>query len=240
MAAPDFSTLPDKAPEMTLETLFEAGCHFGHQASKWHPSMKEWIYTEKDGVHIIDLAKTATQLKLAYNLAYDLGKSGKTLVVVGTKRQARDVVKAAATDAGAYYITSRWLGGLLTNWEQVGKSLKRMIQIEEGLKTDAFKGYTKFERVQMEKEQTRLGRFFEGIKTLKKAPDFLFVIDPGREKNVLKEAQSVGVPIMALIDTNSDSYAVDLPIPANDDALASLTCIIEYVLAGFKAGKAAA
>lgn len=227
------------APEFNLEALFEAGCHFGHQVQKWHPSMKRWIFAEKDGVHIFDLEKTAAQLTIAYNQAYELGRSGKSLVIVGTKRQAKDAVKAAAEKHGVYYITSRWLGGLLTNWDQVAKSLKRMLTIEEGLKTDAFKGYTKFERVQLEKELGRLERFFVGIRGLKRLPDCLFIVDPGREKNAVAEAKSVGVPVIALIDSNSDERQISTPIPANDDALTSIAYIIDAVLAGYAAGKSA-
>jgi small subunit ribosomal protein S2 len=233
----DAATLPNHAPEYDLEALFEAGCHFGHQARKWHPAMKEFIFTEKDGVHLFDLEKTAHQLKLAYNMAYEMGRTGRTLVIVGTKRQAKDLVKAAAEKSGALAITSRWLGGLLTNWEQVSKSLKRMIQIEEGLKTDAYKGYTKFERGQLEKEQGRLERFFGGIKTLKQRPDCLFVIDPSREKNAIKEAVNTGVPVIALIDTNADPREIDLPVPANDDALTSIQLIVDAITDGYLAGK---
>ncbi|HYD34586.1 MAG TPA: 30S ribosomal protein S2 [Vitreimonas sp.] len=233
----DVSTLPQQAPEYDLQQLLEAGCHFGHQARKWHPAMQEYIYMEKDGVHIFDLAKTAAQLQIAYNYAYELGQSGKNLVFVGTKRQAKDVVKTAAESAEAMHITSRWLGGLLTNWEQVSKSLKRMLDIEEGLKGDTFKGYTKFERVQLEKEQGRLERFFGGIKTLKKRPDALFIIDPAREKNVIKEALTLDVPMIALADTNADPRGIDVVIPANDDALTSLELIITEVAKAYKAGK---
>lgn len=235
----DTSKLPQQSPDYDLRELLEAGCHFGHQTQKWHPSMKEYIYLEKDGVHIFDLAKTATQLQQAYNFAYDLAKKGKTLIFVGTKRQARDIVRSQAEEAGAFYITSRWLGGLLTNWEQVYKSLKRMLDIEQGLATDAFKGYTKFERNQLEKEQNRLERFFGGIKNLKQLPDALFIIDPSREKNVVKEANTMGVPVMALVDSNTDHRLIDLVIPGNDDALSSIEYIVKAVAAGYKAGKKA-
>lgn len=235
----DISKLPNNAPDFDLRELLEAGAHFGHQTRRWHPSMKEFIYMEKDGVHIFDLAKTAEQLKHAYNFAFDMGKNGKTLVFVGTKRQAREIIKNAATDAGAMFITSRWLGGLLTNWEQVYKSLKRMIDIDQGLATDKFKGYTKFERNQLDKEKTRLERFFGGVTVLKQRPDALFVIDPGKEKNAVKEANTVGVPIIALVDSNTDPRPVDIAIPGNDDALSSIEYIVKAVAAGYKAGKEA-
>lgn len=235
----DFSNLPNQAPDFDLRELLEAGVHFGHQTRRWHPSMKEYIYMEKDGVHIFDLAKTASQLRLAYNFAFDLGQKGKTLIFVGTKRQAREIIRNSADEAGALYITSRWLGGLLTNWEQVYKSLKRMIDIREGLASDTFKGYTKFERNQLEKEQTRLERFFGGITNLKQKPDALFVVDPGKEKNAVKEANNMGVPVMALVDSNTDPRPADIAVPGNDDALSSIEYIVKAVAAGYKAGKAA-
>lgn len=235
----DLSKLPNNAPDFDLRELLEAGVHFGHQTRRWHPSMKDFIYMEKDGVHIFDLAKTAEQLKQAYNFAFDMGKNGKTLVFVGTKRQAREIIKNAATEAGAMYITSRWLGGLLTNWEQVYKSLKRMIDIDQGLATEKFKGYTKFERNQLDKEKNRLERFFGGVTALKQRPDVLFVIDPGKEKNAVKEANTIGVPIIALVDSNTDPRPVEIAIPGNDDALSSIEYIVKAVAAGYKAGKEA-
>lgn len=232
------ATVVSHAPEFDLNAMLEAGVHFGHQSRKWHPAMKEFIYAEKDGIHIIDLPKTAEQLKKAYDFAFELGKAGKNLVFVGTKRQARDIVKAAAEDAGAMHITSRWLGGLLTNWEQVYKSLKRMLDIQEGLATDKFKGYTKFERVQLEKELARLQRFFGGITKLKQRPDALFVIDVSREKNAVTEAETVGVPTIGLVDTNSDPRDLMVAIPGNDDAATSIELIVNAVAQGFKAGRA--
>lgn len=230
--------LTPHAPDYDLNELLEAGAHFGHQSRKWHPAMAEYIYMEKDGIHIFDLAKTAAQMKLAYDYAYHLGMNGKTVVFVATKRQAREIVKAAAEDAGAMFITARWLGGLLTNWEQVSKSLKRMLDIEEGLATDKFKGYTKFERNQMEKEQNRLERFFAGIAKLRQRPDALFIIDPLREKNAVKEAEAMNVPIIAMVDSNSDPRPVTVAIPANDDAATSIELVVKAVAAGYKAGKA--
>ena len=234
----DFTNLPDKAPEFDLAQLLEAGAHFGHQSSKWHPQMKQFIYMEKDGVHIFDLAKTAEQLRLAYNYAYQLGSQKKSLLMVGTKRQAKEFVQAAATDAGTYYITSRWLGGLLTNWEQVGKSIKRMVKIETGLQNNAYDKLTKYERVQLEKEVNRLRRFFDGIRGMKEIPDAIFVVDSVRENIALKEAQTMNVPVFALVDSNADPRDVDLAIPANDDAMGSIKYIVEAIAAGYKAGKA--
>lgn len=236
----DFSTLPEKAPEYDLQELLEAGCHFGHHTRKWHPAMAEFIHMEKDQIHIFDLAKTAEQLSLAYNYAYKLGQEGKSIVMIGTKRQARDIVKQVAMDAGMSYINARWLGGTITNWEQIQKSLKRMLKIEKGLKEGEFSQLTKFERLQLEKEAGRLARFFDGLRTLKSKPDALFVIDPVREKIAVTEANLNDIPVIGLVDSNSDPRTVSLPIPANDDAVGSITLIVEAVAAGYKAGSGAA
>ena len=232
-----FSDLPEKSPEVDLAELLEAGCHFGHQKVKWNPKMGEWIYVEKDGIHIFDLVKTASQLKKAYDAAYMLGAEGKSLVFVGTKRQARDLIQTAATSCGASYILSRWLGGLLTNWTQVRKSLKKMIKIEEGLESGAYKGYTKYERVQLEKEMNKLKRFFQGIRNLSQMPDCLFVIDTVREDIAVTEAQITGVPIIGICDSNSNPDDIDVVIPANDDARKSIELIVNFVAAGYAAGK---
>jgi len=233
----DLSTLPNQAPEFDLRELLEAGAHFGHQARRWHPKMAKWIYTEKDGIHIFDLAKTAAQLQIAYNYAYQLGKEGKNLVVVGTKKQARDVIKEVVVPIGIMTITSRWLGGLLTNWDQVNKSLRRMLEIEKGLQEGKFDIYTKRERVLLDKERVRLDRFFGGVRELKGKPDALFIIDPSREKVAVLEARKVGVPIVALVDTNTNPEPIDVVIPANDDAVSSVAYVIKAVTDGYLAGK---
>lgn len=220
-----------------LETLFDAGAHFGHQSKKWHPQMKEWIFTEKDGVHIFDLEKTAAQIQKAYDFAYELGKNKQTLIVVGTKKQARDVVEQLATDAGAMYIINRWMGGLVSNWSQVSRSLKRMLEIETGLTSDKYQDLTKYERLVLSKEQARLERFFGGLRELKNKPDAIFVIDVMHEKNAVKEALSANIPVIALIDSNSNPEGIAYPIPANDDAVSSIQLIVQAVLAGYKAGR---
>ncbi|PIR60821.1 MAG: 30S ribosomal protein S2 [Candidatus Pacebacteria bacterium CG10_big_fil_rev_8_21_14_0_10_45_6] len=234
-----FAELPDVAPDYSLEEMLEAGCHFGHQKVKWNPRMAEWIHSEKDGVHIFDLIKTKEQLRIAHNAAYKLGQEGKNLVIVGTKRQAREIVVKVAQESGALYIFSRWLGGLLTNWEQVKLSLKRMQKIAAGLADGSYKSYTKFEQVQLEKELNRLRRFFSGIETLKEQPDCLFVVDTVREKIAVREASLTGVPVIGICDSNANPDLVDICIPANDDAQKSLELIINAVAAGYAAGKAA-
>lgn len=236
----DTTTLPDKAPEYDLQALFDAGVHFGHQSRKWHPKMKPWIYMEKDGVHIFDLAKTAAQLRSAYNYLFELGRKGKTVIFVGTKKQARDVIREEVLEGSFLTITSRWLGGLLTNWSQVSKSLKRMVDIEEGLTTGKFDGYTKFERVQLEKEKNRLFRFFDGLRGLKGIPDCVVVIDPKREKNALIEARSLNIPVVGIVDTNADPTDLDLVVPGNDDGYSSIKLLTHELMSAYAAGKAEA
>ncbi len=234
----DVSKLENVAPKYDLKDLLEAGCHFGHDASKWHPKMAEWIYTQQDGIHIFDLEKTAAQLTLAYNYFYHLGKEGKEVIFVGTKRQAREIVKEKAQEAGVHWIVSRWLGGLLTNWQQVSKSLRKMIKIEEGLSGDKYSMYTKFEQTQLEKEAGRYARFFDGLRQLKDIPDTIFVIDPKKERIVLQEAKMVGVPVVGLVDTNTNPQSVDIIIPANDDGRTSIEFIVGQLTQAYAKGRA--
>lgn len=233
----DSSKLPDKAPDYDLRDLLEAGMHFGHQKAKWFPKMNEWIYMEKDGVHIFDLEKTAAQMQLAYNYVYQLASTGKHIIMVGTKRQASKLIEETAEENGMMYITSRWLGGFLTNWDQVRKSLNRMLELETGLKEGKYDKYTKYEQVQFEKEMNRLKRFFGGIRNLKNKPDALFVVDPKREKIAIDEARVLGIPVIAVIDSNTDPTGIDIVIPANDDALKSIKFVVDQIAEAYSAGK---
>jgi len=239
MAVIDFSKLPNKAPDYDLRDLLEAGCHFGHQRNKWNPKMEEFIYTQKDGFHVFDLAKTAEQLKLAYNYFYKLGKENKQVIMVGTKRQARDIVEEVAQKSGMMYITSRWLGGFLTNWGQIKKSLKSLLKMEEGFKSGEYDAFTKFEQAQLKKEIARLERFFEGVRGLDSLPDALFVVDPMRENITVKEANLTDTPLVAMADSDSDPDLVDLVIPANDDAAKSISFIVEQIGQAYSAGREA-
>ncbi len=233
----DFSTLPDKAPEIDLRELLEVGCHFGHQKSRWNPAMDEYIYTEKDGVHIFDLAKTAKQLEKAYNFVYKLGAKNKNLILLGTKRQAREIVKETAQKAGLMYITSRWLGGFLTNWDQVKKSLQKMEKMERKMEEGEYDAYTKYEQAQFRKEITRFQRFFDGLRGLKSRPDAIFIVDPVREDVAVKEARMMNIPTVALVDSNGDPHDVDIPIPANDDAVKSIELIVNMIGEAYMAGQ---
>lgn len=238
-AKPEVKPVLAQPQEFDLQEMLEAGCHLGHKASKWHPKMTEYIYSEKDGIHLFDLPKVAELLKVACNHVYNLAKEGKTLVLVGTKKQARDVIKEAAVDASCFHITARWMGGMLTNWSQVSKSIKRMEEIREGLDTGRYKGYTKYERVQLDKEQIKLERFFGGLRGLKAKPDCIFVVDPKKEHIVVDEANNVSVPVIALIDSDSDPRPVQIVIPGNDDAVKSIKFFVDQITAAYKAGRAA-
>lgn len=233
----DITSLPDKSPDFDLQELFGAGMHYGHHKSKWHPRMSQYIHSEKNGVHLIDLAKTAQQMRLAYNLLYQLGSQKKTVIIVGTKRQARELVKQTAETAGMLHITSRWLGGLITNWSQVKKSLKDMVDTETKLAEGSLKGRTKYELVKIEKEVARAKRFFDGIRTLTDLPAAIVIIDPGKEKIVVAEASKVGVPVIALVDTNTNPDLVDIAVPGNDDAIKSIECFLQQMTKAYLMGK---
>lgn len=227
------------SPEYDVHQLLESGAHFGHQAKRWHPKMAPYIYAKRDGVHIFDLIITANQLKKAAEFAYSLGKEGKSLVFVGTKRQAKDIVREEAIQSGAMYIVNRWLGGFISNWEQVSRSNKEMISIRKGLEEGRYKNYTKKERLLLEKKIQRLERFFGGVVELKNKPDAMFIIDVGREKTAILEATEAGIPLIGFVDSNNDPTPIDYVIPANDDAARSIKFIVHAIAEAYKAGKAA-
>jgi len=233
----DFSKLPSKAPEYDLRDLLEAGCHFGHQRNKWNPKMDRFIHADKNGVHIFDLAKTAQQLQMAYNYFYLLGKQGKKVIMLGTKRHAREVIEETAKDSGMMYIVSRWLGGFVTNWDQINKSIKQMRTMEKKFDSGEYDNFTKFEQAQLKKELTRLQRFFEGISEIQSPPDVLFVVDAVKERIAVKEAQSADIPVVAILDSNGDPEMVQLPIPANDDSVDSISFIVRELGTAYKLGR---
>ncbi len=232
----DAKTFPPYKMEINLEKLFDASCHLGHKVNLWNPAIKPFLYSKQSGIHIFDLEKTAQQIKLACGFVFDLAKNNKTLLLVSTKKQIRDSIIKVAEESGCLYINHRWLGGLLTNWNQVNLSLKRMIEIEDGLVTGKYQKYTKFERNLLEKEVKRLQRFFGGLKKLKKMPDCILIVDIKRELNALKEATYKHIPTIAIVDSNCNPSLVDLPIPANDDANSSVLAILEVILDAYKDG----
>jgi small subunit ribosomal protein S2 len=212
---------------IALKDLLEAGSHFGHQSKRWNPKMEPYIWKSKDGVHIFDLAVTAQKLQEACLAVRDLVASGGVVVFVGTKRQAEAIIKEEAEKIGAPYVTYRWLGGTITNWPQIKKSIDKLKDMQEKQKSGEYEKYTKKENILLQREINRLKKLFGGLKDLKKEPDGLFIIDTCREESALKEAEQKGIKTFAMIDSNADPDLVDYVIPANDDAVRSIKLIVE-------------
>jgi small subunit ribosomal protein S2 len=207
---------------ITMKELLEAGVHFGHQTKRWNPKMKEYIFGERNGIYIIDLQKTLKLFKDASKFVTDLCAGGKTILFVGTKRQAQDAVAEEANRAGMPYINQRWLGGLLTNWVTVQKSVKRLQELDEMATDGRYELLTKKEVIRLERERKHLQANLAGIKTMKRLPDALFIVDSNNEAIAVKEARKLGIPVVAVVDTNCDPTVVDYVIPGNDDALRAI------------------
>jgi small subunit ribosomal protein S2 len=205
-----------------MKELLEAGVHFGHQTKRWNPKMKEYIFGERNGIYIIDLQKTLKLFKDASKFVTDMCSDGKTILFVGTKRQAQDAVAEEATRAGMPYINNRWLGGLLTNWVTVQKSVKRLQELDEMATDGRYELLTKKEVIRLERERKHLQANLAGIKNMKRLPDALFIVDSNNEAIAVKEARKLGIPVVAVVDTNCDPTVVDYVIPGNDDALRAI------------------
>ncbi len=214
--------------ELSLKSLLEAGAHFGHQTEKWNPKMKKYIYGEKNGIYIIDLAQTIPLAKNAYEFIKKTAGEGKPILFVGTKRQAQDTMKKAAIDCGANFVTSRWLGGMLTNYKTIALSIDKLRKVEKMKETGDFNLLTKKERSKIEKEVEKLEKNLGGIKEMRKIPGALFIIDPNNERIAIQEANNLGIPVVAVTDTNCDPSGVDFVVPGNDDAIKSVQLFTEY------------
>ena len=223
--------------EISLKDLLEAGCHFGHQARRWNPKMEKYIYTKRDGVHIFDLGITAKKLEEAMEFVRGLTVEHKQIVFVGTKRQAAAIVKEEAQKCGAAFAAERWLGGSITNWDEINKRIKYMKGLEEKKEKGEFKNYTKKENLLIDREIIKLNRFLGGLRDLIGVPAAMFVVDVKKEIVAVKEARVKGVPVVAIIDTNSDPDLVDYPIPANDDAVSSIKLIVSKIAEAVSSGK---
>ncbi|MBL3647151.1 30S ribosomal protein S2 [Bacillus vallismortis] len=204
---------------ISMKQLLEAGVHFGHQTRRWNPKMKRYIFTERNGIYIIDLQKTVKKVEEAYNFTKNLAAEGGKILFVGTKKQAQDSVKEEAQRSGMYYVNQRWLGGTLTNFETIQKRIKRLKDIEKMQENGTFEVLPKKEVVQLKKELERLEKFLGGIKDMKGLPDALFIIDPRKERIAVAEARKLNIPIIGIVDTNCDPDEIDVVIPANDDAI---------------------
>jgi small subunit ribosomal protein S2 len=205
-----------------MKELLEAGVHFGHQTKRWNPKMKEYIFGERNGIYIIDLQKTLKMFKEASKFVTDLTATGKLILFVGTKRQAQDAIAEEATRAGMPYINSRWLGGLLTNWVTVQKSVKRLQELDDMSTDGRYELLTKKEVIKLERERKHLSTNLSGIKSMKRLPDALFIVDSNNEAIAVAEARKLGIPVVAVVDTNCDPTVVDYVIPGNDDALRAI------------------
>jgi small subunit ribosomal protein S2 len=223
--------------EITLQQLLEAGCHFGHKAERWHPRAQVFIYTEKDGIHIIDLAKTKSGLDASVKFIRELVAGGGEVLFVATKRQARGIVKDIVKKVEAPFFVERWVGGFLTNWESIKKNLDKAIKMASDQETGAWKKYVKHEQVQMEHHLKKLQSYYEGVLPLKRPPQALFIVDVKKENAAIKEALRIGIPIIGVVDTNSNPTGVDYVIPANDDAVGSIQLIVGHIAEAYAEGK---
>ncbi|QDZ41470.1 30S ribosomal protein S2 [Euhalothece natronophila Z-M001] len=211
---------------ITLRELLESGVHFGHQTRRWHPAMRPYIYTARNGVHIIDLVQTAQLMEEAYSYLQDASAKGRKVLFVGTKRQAAGIIAQEAERCGAFYVNQRWLGGMLTNWETIKTRVERLKELERLKESGAMARRPKKEAAVLGRELEKLQKYLGGIKLMRRLPDIVVIVDQRREHNAIMECQKLGIPIISMLDTNCDPALVDIPIPANDDAIRSVKLIM--------------
>jgi small subunit ribosomal protein S2 len=214
--------------KLNVKQLLEAGAHFGHQTHKWNPKMKKYVFGERNGIYIIDLQQTLPLAEKAYDFLKKTSQQGKSVLFVGTKRQASDIVKKKAEDCGAYYVTSRWLGGMLTNYKTIALSIDKIRKVEKMKESGDFKLLTKKEQSNIEKDISKLEKNLGGIKNMRKLPGAIFIIDPNNEHIAVKEANVLGIPVVAVTDTNCDPTGIEYVVPGNDDALKSISLFLDY------------
>ena len=210
---------------VSMKQLLEAGVHFGHQTRRWNPKMAEYIFTERNGIYIIDLQKTVKKLEEAYNFIREVAADGKNVLFVGTKKQAQDSVKEEAERAEAYYVNARWLGGMLTNFTTIRRRIARLKQLRTMQEDGTFELLPKKEVIKLNLEIEKLEKFLGGIKDMKEMPGALFIVDPRKEKIAVSEAKKLGIPVVAIVDTNCDPDEIDYVIPGNDDAIRAVKLI---------------
>jgi small subunit ribosomal protein S2 len=213
-------------PVVSLAQLLESGVHFGHQTRRWNPKMSPYIYTSRNGVHIIDLVQTAQLMEDAYTYLRTASEQGKKVLFVGTKRQAAGIIAQEALRCGSYYVNQRWLGGMLTNWATIKTRVDRLKELERRQETGALDLLPKKEAAVLRRELEKLQKYLGGIKAMRKIPDIVVLVDQRREYNAVQECQKLSIPIVSLLDTNCDPDTVDIPIPANDDAIRSIKLIV--------------
>jgi len=227
-----------------MKQLLEAGVHFGHQTRRWNPKMKEYIFTERNGIYIIDLQKTVRMVDHCYNFVRDLAANGGKILFIGTKKQAQDAVKEEAERCGMFYVNQRWLGGMLTNFETIKRRIARLVELEEIENTEQWSKLTKKEQASLMHEKEKLEKYLGGIKGMKSLPDAAFIIDPRKERIAVSECRKLGIPIVAIVDTNCDPDEIDYIIPGNDDAIRAVKLltskIADAVIEGRQGADAAA
>jgi len=223
---------------ISMKALLESGVHFGHRTHKWHPAMKPYIFTERNGIHIIDLQKTSKAIEQAYNLVRDIIAEGGTLLFVGTKRQAQETIQEEATRCGMPYVTARWLGGMLTNWRTIRQRINELDRLERMRDKGEFENITKKEALILSRKIERLEILLGGIRTMSKLPDVIFVVDVHREATAIHEANLLNIPVVALVDTNCDPSNVDFVIPSNDDAIRAIKLMVAKMADAVIEGKA--
>ena len=214
---------------ISMKQLLEAGVHFGHQTRRWNPKMAEYIFTERNGIYIIDLQKTAKKIEEAYAFVRDVAFDGKDILFVGTKKQAQEAITEEAKRIGMYYVNNRWLGGMLTNFKTIRKSIDRLYQLQKMEEDGTFELLPKKEVMKLKKEMEKLEKNFGGIKEMKDMPGAMFVVDPRKEKIAIAEAKRLNIPVVAIVDTNCDPEEVDYVIPGNDDAIRAVKLIVECI-----------
>ena len=222
---------------ISMKQLLEAGVHFGHQTRRWNPKMARYIFTERNGIYIIDLQKTVRKVDEAYNFVRSVAESGKALLFVGTKKQAQEAVKDEAVRAGQFFVNERWLGGMLTNFQTIQKRINRLKELETMEQDGTFEVLTKKEVMQLRHEMARLEKYLGGIKEMNKLPGALFVVDPRKERIAVAEARKLGIPIVAIVDTNCDPDEIDYVIPGNDDAIRAVKLLTAKIADAMLEGK---
>jgi len=222
--------------DISLKELLEAGCHFGHRVDRWHPKAARFIYQARDKVHIIDLAKTRDFLLKAAETINTYAKEGKTILFIGTKRQAKGVVREAAKRAGIPFMTNRWIGGFMTNWPEVKKNIDKLNNARKAKEKGDWKQFPKHEIVKLEKALRQWELVYEGVADLKAVPDAVYIIDIRKEDNCLREAVKSGIKVIAIVDTNTDPDDIDYPIPANDDAVGSIQLVTDFLADAYLEG----
>jgi small subunit ribosomal protein S2 len=215
-------------PDFSMRQLLEAGVHFGHQTHRWNPKMAQYIFGTRNNIHIIDLAQTVPMLSAALKVISDTVSRGGRVLFVGTKRQASEIVAEAANNSAQYYVNSRWLGGMMTNWKTISNSIQRLRKVDEIL-TSGGQGLTKKELLNLQREREKLDRALGGIKDMGKTPDVMFIIDTNKEANAIDEAKRLGIPVVAVIDSNCDPDKIDFPIPGNDDSSRAIALYCDLV-----------